>query len=416
MEPNELPSLMHVRAFVRVADHGSVSKASVALFRAQSVVTRAISELEERLDVHLFERHANGMRLTDFGERLLPRARRVLAELDTVPKLLNGGDRQAVEPLYLFQARRLQVFVKLCETHHMQTVASLLGLSQPAVSSTLKVLENGCGKTLFERTPKGLQPTRASHDILFPIRRALNELRHLDTDITAIRGALQGVVHIGALPLGRTRILPEAIVRLMDEHPGIQVITNESPFDLLATELRAGDVDFIFGALRSVTYASDLLGESLLTEEMVVLARRDHPLCKNTGLQDELARARWVLPRAGSPARQMLDDCFTDFGIAVPRPVVESGDLAIIRGLLLRSNMLAAVSAHQLEQEIASGELCILPLELKQTTRAIGLTYRNGCLHSPVAQALMDMIRQVIREQAGSQASQTVAVRQPINE
>lgn len=410
MEPNELPSLMHVRAFVRVADHGSVSKASVALFRAQSVVTRAISELEERLDVHLFERHANGMRLTDFGERLLPRARRVLAELDTVPKLLNGGDRQAVEPLYLFQARRLQVFVKLCETHHMQTVASLLGLSQPAVSSTLKVLENGCGKTLFERTPKGLQPTRASHDILFPIRRALNELRHLDTDITAIRGALQGVVHIGALPLGRTRILPEAIVRLMDEHPGIQVITNESPFDLLATELRAGDVDFIFGALRSVTYASDLLGESLLTEEMVVLARRDHPLCKNTDLQDELARARWVLPRAGSPARQMLDDCFTDFGIAVPRPVVESGDLAIIRGLLLRSNMLAAVSAHQLEQEIASGELCILPLELKQTTRAIGLTYRNGCLHSPVAQALMDMIRRVIREQEGSQASQTVAV------
>ncbi|MFJ3368318.1 LysR family transcriptional regulator [Pseudomonas sp. NPDC086251] len=415
MEPNELPSLMHVRAFVRVADHGSVSKASVALFRAQSVVTRAISELEERLDVHLFERHANGMRLTDFGERLLPRARRVLAELDTVPKLLNGGDRQAIEPLYLFQARRLQVFVKLCETHHMQTVASLLRLSQPAVSSTLKVLENGCGKTLFERTPRGLQPTPASHDILFPIRRALNELRHLDTDITAIRGALQGVVHIGALPLGRTRILPEAIVRLMDEHPGIQVITNESPFDLLATELRAGDVDFIFGALRSVTYASDLLGESLLTEEMVVLARRDHPLCKNTDLQDELARARWVLPRAGSPARQMLDDCFTDFGIAVPRPVVESGDLAIIRGLLLRSSMLAAVSAHQLEQEIASGELCILPLELKQTTRAIGLTYRNGCLHSPVAQALMDMIRQVIREQAGSQASQTVAVRQPIN-
>ncbi|MEO4015851.1 LysR family transcriptional regulator [Pseudomonas rossensis] len=400
MEPSELPSLMHVRAFVRVADHGSVSKASVALFRAQSVVTRSISELETRLDVPLFERHANGMRLTDFGERLLPRARRVLAELDTVPKLLGGGEKQAVEPLYLFQARRLQVFVKLCETHHMQTVASLLGLSQPAVSSTLKVLESGCGQTLFERTPRGLQPTRASHEILFPIRRALNELRHIETDITAIRGALQGVVHVGALPLGRTRILPEAIVRLMAEHPGIQVITNESPFDLLATELRAGDVDFIFGALRSAAYASDLVGESLLTEEMVVLARRGHPLYAKTDLHDELSGAQWVLPRAGSPARQMLDDCFTGFGIATPRPVVESGDMAIIRGLLLRSDMLAAVSAHQLEQEIASGELCILPLVLKQTTRAIGLTYRNGCLHSPVAQALMDMIRRVIREQS----------------
>lgn len=408
MEPSELPSLMHVRAFVRVADHGSVSKASVALFRAQSVVTRSISELEARLGVALFERHANGMRLTDFGERLLPRARRVLAELGTVPSLLGGADKQAVEPLYLFQVRRLQVFVKLCETHHMQTVASLFGLSQPAVSSTLKVLESGCGRPLFERTPRGLQPTRASHEILFPIRRALNELRHIETDITALRGALQGVVHVGALPLGRTRILPEAIVRMMAEHPAIQVITNESPFDLLATELRAGDVDFIFGALRSEAYASDLAGEALLKENMVVLARRDHPLYSKIALHDELSTAQWVLPRAGSPARQMLDECFARFGIAPPRPVVESADMAIIRGLLLRSDMLAAVSAHQLEQEIASGELCILPLELKQTTRAIGLTYRNGCLHSPVAQALMDMIRRVIRgQEADSSISRT---------
>ena len=93
METNELPSLMHVRAFVRVADHGSVSKASAALFRAQSVVTRSISELEARLDVPLFERHANGMRLTDYGARLLPRARRVLAELESVPRLLGSGGK-----------------------------------------------------------------------------------------------------------------------------------------------------------------------------------------------------------------------------------------------------------------------------------------------------------------------------------
>ncbi|MEJ3572709.1 LysR family transcriptional regulator [Pseudomonas fragi] len=399
MQSNELPSLMHVRAFVRVADYGSVSKASEALFRAQSVVTRSISELEARLGVLLFERHANGMRLTDYGTRLLPRARRVLAELDSVPHLLNGTDKARTEPLYLFQARRLQVFVKLCETHHMQTVASLLGLSQPAISSTLKVLESGCGHTLFERTPRGLLPTRASLDILFPVRRALNELRHIDTDISALQGTLQGVVQVGALPLGRTRILPEAIVRLMAEHPGIQVITNESPFDLLATELRAGDVDFIFGALRSTAYASDLSGEALLTEEMVVLARRGHPLYSKSTVQAELADAQWVLPRADSPARHMLDDCFTAFGIAPPRPMVESGDMAIIRGLLLRSDMLAAVSAHQLEAEIASGELCILPLELRHTSRAIGLTSRTASLHSPVAKALMDVIRQVIQEQ-----------------
>lgn len=147
----ELPNLMQVRAFIRVAELGSVSRATEVLFRAQSVVTRAIAELEARFAVPLFERHANGMRLTDYGECLLPRAQRVLAELDGVPSLL--GTAQG-EPLYLFQARRLQVFVKLCETRHMQTVARHFGLSQPAVSAALKVLEGGCGQPLFVRTSR----------------------------------------------------------------------------------------------------------------------------------------------------------------------------------------------------------------------------------------------------------------------
>ncbi|WP_421682742.1 LysR family transcriptional regulator [Stutzerimonas urumqiensis] len=392
---SDLPNLMQVRAFVRVADLGSVSKASGVLFRAQSVVTRAIADLEKRLEVPLFERHANGMRLTDPGERVLPRARRVLAELESVPMLLGKAFAQTSEPLYLYQARRLQLFVKLCETHHMQTVASLFGLSQPAVSAALKVLEDGCGQGLFERTPRGLQPTRASLDILFPIRRALNELRHIEADLAELQGSLRGVVHVGALPLGRTRILPEAIVRLTLAHPGVQVVTNESPFDLLATELRSGDLDFIFGALRAPSYASDLHGEALLTEEMLILVRDGHPLLSGTVNPDDLQRARWVLPRAGSPARGLLETCFGASGMPAPQPVVESGDLAIIRALLLRSDMLAAVSAHQLEEEIRTGELRVLPWPLRRTKRAIGLTYRTASLHTPASQALMAAIREV---------------------
>lgn len=399
MFSDDLVNLMQVRAFVRVAQLGSVSKASEALYRAQSVVTRAISELEIALGVSLFERHVNGMRLSESGERILPRALRVLDELQTVPLLLNAAT-PLVEPLYLFQARRLELFVKLCETRHMQTVARHFGLSQPAVSSALKVMEGGCGQSLFERTPKGLQPTRVSLEILFPIRRALNEVRHMRSDITAMRGALEGVVHIGALPLGRTRILPEAIVRLTAEHPGIRVITNESPFDFLATELRVGDIDFIFGALRSADYASDMTGEALLVEEMVVLARHDHPLSTGPVAVHALANARWVLPRAGSPARRLLEACFTEAGVQAPWPVVETADMAIIRGLLLRSDMLAAVSRHQLEQEMASGELCQIDVQLTGTARPIGLIYRNASLHSATANAAMGAIRHVVKEMA----------------
>jgi LysR family transcriptional regulator, regulator for genes of the gallate degradation pathway len=396
MSSSELPHLMQIRAFVRVAEHGSVSKASEVLLRAQSVVTRSIRDLELRLDNPLFERHASGMLLTPYGKCILARARRVLLELESIPTLLGQPSHPFHEPLYLLNTRRLEVFVKLCETQHMQTVANAFQLTQPAISAALKVLEGGTGKILFERTARGLMPTRASNDILYPIRRALNELRHLDADIAALKGSLQGVVRVGALPLGRTRILPEAIVRLLAEHPGVQVSTNESPFNLLALELRAGDLDFVFGALRPTDYASDLHGEELLTEEMVILVRRGHPLLSRAVTTQDLVQARWILPRANSPARILLDAHFDQLGSDAPIPMVETGDLAIIRGLLMRSDMLAVVSEHQLEYEIASGEFQQLPVPLGDTGRPIGLIYRTNGLPSPTAEALIEHIRAVI--------------------
>lgn len=395
MPETALPHVMQIRAFIRIADEGSVSRACDGLLRAQSVVTRAIRDLEQSLTVPLFERHASGMLLTPYGKAILPRARRVMAELESIPTLIGHAPH---EPLYLFNTRRLQIFVKLCETQHMQTVARSFNLTQPAISAALKMLENGAGKSLFERTARGLRPTRASTEILYPIRRALNDLRHIRADVASIKGSLQGLVTVGALPLGRTRILPQAFVRLLADHPGVRIATNESPFNLLALELRAGDVDFVFGALRGQDYASDLHGEKLLTEEMVILAGRGHPWLDRPVSLDDLAGARWVLPRADTPARLLLDSHFAALGRKAPEPVVETGDMAIIRGLLMRSDMLAIVSEHQLEYEIASGELQRLDLPLQDTHRAIGLIYRTNGLHSPAAEALIKKIREVTQE------------------
>ncbi|MDB6049723.1 MAG: gbpR 2 [Pseudomonas sp.] len=400
MSSSELPHLMQIRAFVRVAEHGSVSKASEVLLRAQSVVTRSIRDLELRLNNPLFERHASGMLLTPYGKCILARARRILSELQSIPALLGRPSHPFHEPLYLLNTRRLEVFVKLCETQHMQTVANAFQLTQPAISAALKVLEGGTDTALFERTARGLIPTRASSEILYPIRRALNELRHLDADIAALKGSLQGVVRVGALPLGRTRILPEAIVRLLAKHPGVQVSTNESPFNLLALELRAGDLDFVFGALRPTDYASDLHGEQLLTEEMVILVRRGHPLLNQEVTTQDLIQAHWILPRANSPARIVLDAHFNHLGNEAPVPMVETGDLAIIRGLLMRSDMLAVVSEHQLEHEIASGEFQQLPVRLGDTARPIGLIYRSNGLHSPMAEALIECVKAVVKSAA----------------
>lgn len=393
MKADELPNLMQLRAFVRVAELGSVTKASDTLCRAQSVVTRAIADFESQLGVKVFERHPTGMRLSPPGECILPRAKRVFEELHGAAR---AGRAEVAESIYLYQTRRLQIFAKLCQTCHMPSVASLMGVTQPAVSSALKALESGIGKALFERSPKGLQPTGANREMIIPIRRALNELRHMQADLHAVMGEVRGTVYVGALPLGRTTILPEAIVCLTHQHPNVQIVTNESPFDQLAADLRSGDLDFMFGALRSSEAATDLEAEALLTEQLVILGRRGHPLA-GSDLQ-KIRSAQWILPRAGSPGRRLIEEHFLRHSVEPPVAVVESGDLAIIRGLLTGSEMVAAVSAHQLQYEIDSGELVDLGPALENTSRPLGLIYRKGLIPSPAVKALMNCIRTVISQ------------------
>ncbi len=394
-----LCNLMQIRAFCQVVDQGSVSRAADELFRTQSAITRSIRDLEEHLSVPLFERHANGMLLTDYGKCILPRARRAIADLHETAELLArlqgkiAHNRALTEPLYLFNVRRLQIFIALCKTRHMQTVATLLGLSQPAVSAALKVLENGADLALLERTPQGMIPSLAGQEIVPNIRRALNELRHIPADIAARQGVLVGTVQIGALPLSRTKLLPQAILAVTAKYAGIKIITNESAFVTLASELRSGEVDFIVGALRTSDYAADMVSETLFTEKMVIVARRGHPLSDTVISPQDLRSARWVLPRSETPARKLLESSFESVNIPPPDPVVESGDLAIVRGLLLDSDMLAAVSARQLQHELDSGELVSLNVDLADTQRPIGITFRAGSLLSPAASALIEAIR-----------------------
>lgn len=388
------PSLLHLRTLVRVADYGTLAGAAKKMLRAASVVHDGIRELERQLGVRLIERTPDRFSLTVEGRCVLSRARRILTELAVLPALLGQPPVTVHEQLYLLNARRLTAFVRLCRLRNMGRVAKVMDISQPAVSSMVKALEAGTDKVLFERRSRGVHPTDIALAILPAIRRALNELANIQPDLAALTGAIRGMVRIGALPLSRTRIVPEAIADLLAQHPHVQVETSEGSFEQLESDLRAGDLDCVLGALR-LGDSLDLAMETLIEEDLIVLARSGHPLMERASSLESLKNQQWILPRAMSPARSLIEQCFRDTGLPIPIPTVESGDMAIIRGLLARTDLLAIVSSHQFETDIASGEVVVLNVRLEQTRRAIGLMTRRQCLHTPPAAAMIESIRAV---------------------
>jgi len=397
-------NLRHLRAFSAVAAAGSVAAAAEALYRVASAVTRSVLDLEAALGRPLFDRRARGMALNAYGELVQVRALRIEREFEEARTQLvaRGGMDGGADVHSLFTSilngRRLAVVASLAQKRNMPAVAREFGITQPAISSALKDLESGLGVALFTRTARGLSPTPAGEIVAFYFKRVLSELRHIGPDIAASEGSLQGSVTVGALPLGRTQILPLAIASLLARHPQLHVSTVESPYDALAASLRSGDVDFILGALRHNSgEVKDLQQQPLFEDRISVIARAGHPLAREKRIDFRMLReARWTLSRQGSPSRELLERFFSNARQAPPLPAVETGDLAVLRGLLLESDMLTAISPHQLRYEIRDGSLVVLDFPLEETRREIGLTQRLGAFPSPGARALMEEIGKVV--------------------
>lgn len=395
-------NIRNLRAFLTVARSGSVIKSSRLIRRAQSAVTRSIKELETDVGVLLFERRSQGMLLTEFGRALLIRIERAFFEMETARTAFRGTTMPAnlIEKAPIFtlsiSRQRLLVLAELVEQHHMGAVADSLGISQPAASQSLREIETSLGCKLFIRGPSGMQPTPLGALLGMHIRRTLAEIRAGEVEIQSLRGAIAGKVVVGSLSLGRTRLLPKAMIQLTKNYPNLTVTTVEGAFEHLAMRLRAGDIDFILGALRPPEHTIGLTREVVTYDVLSLVAGKWHPLTRKRKLTfADLASADWVLPPHGAPTRELLENALRSHGLSDPRVVVETADLAITRGILVGSNMLTAVSAHLFHEEIAAKTLVLLPLALPETGRPIGILQRSASSPSLAAQMLMANIRTI---------------------
>lgn len=388
-------SLHKLHTLGTVVRQGGIRSSSESLLRAASAVSRSIALLEQSLGTALFERKGRGMLLTPAGELAHARLVRIEAELDPVLEEAAAGhgarSHAAVEAV--FDEKRLLAASLLAEVHHMPTVGRRLGVSQPAVSAAVARLENALGQRLFLRTARGLMPTDAGARWVLRFDRALAELRYLEDDIAAANGQMEGTITVGSLPLVRTHVLPMAIGQLLARHPRLRVHSLESPYEQLCAGLLSGKVDFILGALRPLADKA-LTSEPLFADRLGLMAAADHPLRKKRVVRfDDLHAFPWVLSRPGTPLRQSLAEFFAAHGQPAPVPAVETGDLALVRGLLLQGPMLTVLSTHQMRYEVDAGQLCMLRFPMQGLQRHIGVTTRAGAHLSAAALALLAEIR-----------------------
>lgn len=206
-------------------------------------------------------------------------------------------------------SQTLRVVRAIADTGSITAAAALLGYSQPAVSQTVRRLEQRLGMPVLTRVPRGALLTEAG-DIL--ARHAATVLRSIDSaaeELAELAGLRTGWVRIAAFPSASSTIVPRLIERMSADYPGLRFryIEAEPPeavqavrdhtADIALTFSYPGDSDDPHGAS-----AAGLTATPLWREDMVLILRRDG----NSSLSPDasplalgsLAGAGWI---AGCP-------------------------------------------------------------------------------------------------------------------
>lgn len=291
--------------------------------------------------------------------------------------------------------RHLQAFVEVARQKSVNRAAALLHISQPAVTKTVRELEDILGVALFEREGRGIRAT--SHGEVF--------LRHAGATLTALRQAVDSVsqeaaragppVRVGALPTVSARIMPQAMTRFLAEGTAspVKIVTGENA--VLLEQLRVGDLDLVVGRLAAPEKMAGLSFEHLYSERVLFTVRAGHPLLADGANAFERLREFPVLmPTRNSVIRPIVEQFLIAHGVPVPPNQIETVSDAFGRAFLRMSDAIWIISEGVVAGDIREGALAALPLETADTRGPVGLTMRTDTQPSLPLSLLMRAIRQ----------------------
>ncbi|MEQ9335302.1 LysR substrate-binding domain-containing protein [Thalassobaculum sp.] len=275
-----------------------------------------------------------------------------------------------------------------------------LGVSQPALTKSLRELEDILQTRLFERHSRGVRITAAGERVLRSSRKVLAELSRLEDTLDELSSPEGWAVAVGALPVAANGVLPGVLARLKDQHPGIRLRLQEGRTEDLLPLLDAGELDVIVGRLYAPPVPDGFAREPLWSEPISLLARAGHPILGQQPVTAAaIAGCELVLPTITQRVGQDIAHFLARLDLAPVRPL-RSNSYGFIREMLHSTDMLSAMPRLMMVGDLLRGTLRVVPLAIAAPDRPAGLILARDRPLTPPAQAFATVLRDYIADLA----------------
>lgn len=284
------------------------------------------------------------------------------------------------------ELRALELLVVVARTGSIGAAAAELGITQQAASSRMRTVEALVGEPLVTRSRRGSALTPTGELLVQWAGRVLEAAQELDAGITALRTDRRGHLAIAASLTIAEHLLPGWMVGLRAHQ--VQRGLEPTEFTMTATNTArvaamVEDDEVVVGFVEGPDAPRGLRRRLVGTDELLVVVGPNHPWARRPRRRVSartLAETPLVVREAGSGTRTVLERAL--IGLPQVPPALELSSTAAVRAAVAAGAGPAAVGAHAVQDDLATGRLVRITVTGLDLTRRLHAVWKGGA-HPP---------------------------------
>ncbi len=285
---------------------------------------------------------------------------------------------------------QLEVLVAVAQEKSFSRAADFLQRTQPAISQSIRRLEQEIGETLFDRSSKDGTLTSAGEVLLDYARQMLNLRQSAHEAVQELRDLHQGKVTLSANEHTVFYLLP-VIHEFRQKHPLIKVEVSRGVASRIPTEVMAREVEL--GVISFKPDDESVKSMAVTSDELAMIVAPNHRFAKRKEVSvKELGDESFIAHNAISPYREKVIETFAKYKTKL-NIFVELPSLEAIKRLVEKGSGVALVPKLTAQNEIDNGSLIALSVKEMKFERSLHIIYRKNSALSHAAKAFMEVAK-----------------------
>lgn len=291
--------------------------------------------------------------------------------------------------------RQLRAFVVVADHESFVAASAVLGLSQPALSQSIRQLEDQIGGALFHRTTRRVKLTDLGTNFLPSVRQVLRQFDAAVNDVQDVAARKRGRVVVACLPSVAYRLMPLVLARNEELHQKVRVTIRDGNLKFIIEAIASGEAQL--GVASFTNPHPPLDSVPIARDRFFAVFPRGHELeAKKTVRWTDLERYPFISMTHETGIRDLVDHAIASMNIKL-KIFSEVTNLATVNGML-EENLGISILPGLVLPRADHPFIGYRPLEKPELVRTIRLIWRHDIGLSRSAVAIIDTLSEILIE------------------